>query len=96
MKVSDVKWMPFEVRIDSARLTRIEDLLFLDGFNRVFPIEHLRCFNPHEVRLLLCGNQWPSWTLDDLLNYIEPSHGFTRDRSVFPRRFLGSIEIRFL
>ena len=52
----------------------------LDGFNQVFSIEHLRCFNPHELKLLLCGNQWPSWTLDDLLNYIEPSHGFTRER----------------
>ncbi len=55
---------------------------FLDGFNQVFSIEHLRCFNPHELKLLLCGNQWPSWTLDDLLNYIEPSHGFTRERFV--------------
>jgi E3 ubiquitin-protein ligase HECTD1 len=55
---------------------------FLGGFNQVFSIEHLRCFNPHELKLLLCGNQWPSWTLDDLLNYIEPSHGFTRERFV--------------
>ncbi|CAF4304478.1 unnamed protein product, partial [Adineta steineri] len=56
---------------------------FRDGFNQVFSIEHLRCFNPHELRLLLCGNQWPSWTLDDLLNYIEPSHGFTRESPGF-------------
>jgi E3 ubiquitin-protein ligase HECTD1 len=55
---------------------------FLDGFNQVFSIEHLRCFNPHELKLLLCGNQWPSWTLDELLNYIESSHGFTRERFV--------------
>ncbi|CAF0944585.1 unnamed protein product [Adineta steineri] len=56
---------------------------FRDGFNQVFSIEHLRCFNPHELKLLLCGNQWPSWALDDLLNYIEPSHGFTRESPGF-------------
>ena len=56
--------------------------VFVGGFNQVFAIEHLRCFNPHELKLLLCGNQWPSWALDDLLNYIEPSHGFTRERFV--------------
>ncbi|CAF0873085.1 unnamed protein product [Rotaria sordida] len=58
---------------------------FRNGFNQVFSIEHLRCFNPHELKLLLCGNQWPSWTLDDLLNYIEPSHGFTRESAGFTK-----------
>jgi hypothetical protein len=54
----------------------------LDGFNRVFSLEHLQCFTPKELQLVLCGNQWPSWTLDDLLTYVEPNHGFTRDRFV--------------
>lgn len=58
------------------------EYFLVDGFNQVFAIENLRCFNPHELKLLLCGNQWPSWTLDDLLNYIEPSHGFSRERFV--------------
>lgn len=53
---------------------------FLDGFNQVFSLDHLQCFNPDELQLVLCGNQWPSWTLEDLLAYIEPSHGFTRER----------------
>ncbi|CAF1239989.1 unnamed protein product [Adineta ricciae] len=56
---------------------------FRNGFSQVFSIEHLRCFNPQELKLLLCGNQWPSWSLDDLLNYIEPSHGFTRESPGF-------------
>jgi len=42
--------------------------------------------NPHELKLLLCGNQWPSWTLDDLLNFIEPSHGFTRERFISQKK----------
>jgi E3 ubiquitin-protein ligase HECTD1 len=53
-----------------------------DGFNQVFSLDHVQCFNPQELQLLLCGNQWPSWTLDELLTYIEPSHGFTRERFV--------------
>ena len=79
--VFDVKWMLFEVRrFEIIYLIHVLCFFLLDGFNQVFSMEHLRCFNPHELKLLLCGNQWPSWTLDDLLNYIEPSHGFTRER----------------
>jgi E3 ubiquitin-protein ligase HECTD1 len=59
---------------------KIDFFFILDGFNQVFSLDHLRCFNPSELQLLLCGNQWPSWTLEDLLAYIEPSHGFTRER----------------
>ncbi|CAF1384645.1 unnamed protein product [Adineta steineri] len=58
---------------------------FRSGFNQVFSLDHLQCFNPQELQLLLCGNQWPSWTLDDLLTYIEPSHGFTRESSGFTK-----------
>ncbi|CAF3546281.1 unnamed protein product [Rotaria sordida] len=58
---------------------------FRNGFNQVFSLDHLQCFNPHELQLVLCGNQWPSWTLDDLLTYIEPSHGFTRESAGFTK-----------
>ncbi|CAF3371074.1 unnamed protein product [Rotaria sp. Silwood1] len=58
---------------------------FRNGFNQVFSLDHLQCFNPHELRLVLCGNQWPSWTLDDLLTYIEPSHGFTRESAGYTK-----------
>ncbi|CAF3339147.1 unnamed protein product [Rotaria socialis] len=58
---------------------------FRNGFNQVFSIHHLQCFNPSELQLVLCGNQWPSWTLDDLLTHIEPSHGFTRESAGFTK-----------
>ncbi|CAF0845992.1 unnamed protein product [Adineta ricciae] len=58
---------------------------FRNGFNQVFSLEHLQCFNPQELQLVLCGNQWPSWILDDLLTYIEPSHGFTRESPGFTK-----------
>lgn len=78
--VFDVKWMHFEV--EEKRILFKFKFFILDGFNQVFSIDHLRCFNPQELQLILCGNQWPSWTLEDLLAYIEPVHGFTRDKFV--------------
>ena len=39
-------------------------------------------FTPHELRLLLCGEQAPSWTREDILNYTEPKHGYNKDRCV--------------
>lgn len=51
------------------------------GFDRVFPMEKLQTFQPEEAQLLLCGEQSPSWTRDDILNYTEPKYGYTRTRS---------------
>ncbi|XP_014247371.1 E3 ubiquitin-protein ligase HECTD1 isoform X4 [Cimex lectularius] len=58
---------------------------FKDGFSRVFPIEKLRSFTPQEVRLMLCGDQNPQWTREDLLNYTEPKLGYTRESAGFLR-----------
>lgn len=51
-----------------------------DGFNRVFPLRKLHAFTPAEVRVMLCGDQDPQWTREDLLNYTEPKLGYTKDR----------------
>lgn len=50
------------------------------GFNVVFPMEKLGAFSPEEVRLMLCGDQNPSWTKEDILTFTEPKLGFTRER----------------
>ena len=50
------------------------------GFDRVFPMEKLQTFQPQEVQLLLCGEQSPSWTREDILNFTEPKYGYTRTR----------------
>lgn len=54
--------------------------LFSEGFNRVFPMEKLSSFSHKEVQMILCGNQSPSWTSEDVMNYTEPKLGYTRDR----------------
>ncbi|KAG8236028.1 hypothetical protein J437_LFUL015406, partial [Ladona fulva] len=52
---------------------------FRKGFDRVFPMSKLRAFSPEEVRVMLCGDQNPKWTREDLINYTEPKLGYTRD-----------------
>ena len=37
-------------------------------------------FTPYELKLLLCGEQIPHWTRDDILNYTEPKYGYTKER----------------
>ena len=56
------------------------------GFDRVFPMSRLAAFSPAELRLLLCGDQSPSWTRDDILNYTEPKLGYSRDSPGFQVR----------
>ncbi|KZC09014.1 E3 ubiquitin-protein ligase HECTD1, partial [Dufourea novaeangliae] len=58
---------------------------FKSGFSKVFPIEKLHAFSPEEIRAMLCGEQNPQWTREDLLNYTEPKLGYTRESPGFQR-----------
>ncbi|XP_012283753.1 E3 ubiquitin-protein ligase HECTD1 isoform X2 [Orussus abietinus] len=58
---------------------------FRAGFSKVFPMEKLYAFSPEEVRAMLCGEQNPQWTKEDLLSYTEPKLGYTRDSPGFQR-----------
>jgi E3 ubiquitin-protein ligase HECTD1 len=58
---------------------------FRSGFNEVFPMEKLGSFSPEEVRLMLCGDQAPTWTREDIYSYTEPKLGYTRDSAGFQR-----------
>lgn len=58
---------------------------FHKGFCEVFPMEKLAAFSPDEVTIMLCGNQNPEWTREDLLNYTEPKLGYTKDSPGFQR-----------
>uniref|UniRef100_A0A3Q2X7C6 E3 ubiquitin-protein ligase n=1 Tax=Hippocampus comes TaxID=109280 RepID=A0A3Q2X7C6_HIPCM len=67
--------------VSSFMICRCCGALPSEGFNGVFPMEKLSSFSHKEVQLILCGNQSPSWTSDDIINYTEPKLGYTRDRS---------------
>uniref|UniRef100_A0A336LX55 E3 ubiquitin-protein ligase n=1 Tax=Culicoides sonorensis TaxID=179676 RepID=A0A336LX55_CULSO len=55
---------------------------FHKGFCEVFPLNKLAAFSADEVRKILCGDQSPKWTKEDLLNYTEPKLGYSKDRFV--------------
>jgi len=54
--------------------------LISDGFNQVFPMSKLGSFTPEELRLMLCGDQSPAWTREDLIAYTEPKLGYSKER----------------
>ncbi|XP_069935867.1 E3 ubiquitin-protein ligase HECTD1 isoform X2 [Cherax quadricarinatus] len=58
---------------------------FRSGFCQVFPLKKLGAFSPDELRLMLCGDQAPIWTREDILAYTEPKLGYTRDSPGFLR-----------
>merc|ERR1719193_581424 len=58
---------------------------FKAGFCRVFPIEKLHTFSPEELRLMMCGDQFPSWTREDVLAFTEPKLGYSRESPGFVR-----------
>ncbi|XP_052475722.1 E3 ubiquitin-protein ligase HECTD1 isoform X7 [Carassius gibelio] len=76
-----------ELMFDFCMHTGIQKQMeaFRDGFNRVFPMEKLSSFSHKEVQMILCGNQSPSWTAEDIVNYTEPKLGYTRDSPGFLR-----------
>uniref|UniRef100_A0A3Q4BWY9 E3 ubiquitin-protein ligase n=1 Tax=Mola mola TaxID=94237 RepID=A0A3Q4BWY9_MOLML len=76
-----------ELMFDLCMHTGIQKQMeaFREGFNRVFPMEKLSSFSHKEVQMILCGNQSPSWTVDDIINYTEPKLGYTRDSPGFQR-----------
>jgi len=51
----------------------------IGGFSRVFSLENLYLFSAEELQSLLCGDQAPSWSREDLLRHTEPKNGYTRD-----------------
>lgn len=46
----------------------------------MFPVEKLSAFTPEEIKMMLCGDQSPRWTREDIVAYTEPKLGFTKER----------------
>lgn len=53
---------------------------FKDGFDSVFSMDSLKSFEPVELQLLMSGDQAPSWTYDEIINFTEPKLGYTKER----------------
>jgi HECT-domain (ubiquitin-transferase) len=63
-----------------VKFTAVFFFAFLAGFDEVFPMEKLFLFSPNELQMILCGDQSPQWTREDIINYTEPKLGYTKDR----------------
>ena len=48
-------------------------------------MDKLHAFSPREIQRMLCGEQAPRWTKDDLMNYTEPKFGYSRESPGFLR-----------
>lgn len=55
---------------------------FHKGFCEVFNLNKLAAFTPSEAQKMICGEQNPEWTRDELINYTEPKLGYSKDRYV--------------
>jgi E3 ubiquitin-protein ligase HECTD1 len=77
----------YELMMDFCLHTGIKKQMeaFRDGFNSVFPLAKLSSFSPEEVRLMLCGDQAPTWSREDLVAYTEPKLGFSKESPGFLR-----------
>ncbi|XP_075469294.1 E3 ubiquitin-protein ligase HECTD1 isoform X9 [Ascaphus truei] len=76
-----------DLMFDFCMLTGVQKQMeaFRSGFNKVFPMEKLSSFSHEEVQMILCGNQSPSWSSEDIINYTEPKLGYTRESPGFLR-----------
>lgn len=51
-----------------------------EGLEQVLALEKLRLFTPEELRTHVSGDQAPTWTRNDIVQYTEPKLGYTQDR----------------
>lgn len=58
---------------------------FHRGFCEVFSLSKLAAFTPDEIRKMLCGEQNPEWTREDIMTYTEPKLGYTKESPGFLR-----------
>ncbi|EAA05937.5 AGAP009511-PA, partial [Anopheles gambiae str. PEST] len=58
---------------------------FHRGFCEVFALNKLAAFTPDEIRKMLCGEQNPEWTREDIMTYTEPKLGYTKESPGFLR-----------
>ena len=56
---------------------------FREGFNIVFNINELKCFNAEELEEIIFGSDKQKWEYDILLENLKPEHGYTKNSKIF-------------
>ncbi len=65
----------FEALLDTG--IRAQVAAFRQGFNRIFPLEHLEIFYEDEIEDILCGDSKEAWTPESLAVAIKCDHGYS-------------------
>ena len=63
----------------------IEDYIksFKSGFNKVFDINSLKCFQSKELEEIFCGSTNELWDFSTLTQNIIPNHGYDKNSNIF-------------
>ena len=56
---------------------------FKEGFNVVFDIKDIKCFNAEELEEIIFGSEEQNWEEEILLENLKPDHGYNKNSSVF-------------
>ena len=56
---------------------------FKNGFNKVFDVSSLKCFQTNELEEIICGSTNEIWDFETLSENIIPNHGYDRNSSVY-------------
>ena len=58
-------------------------LSFKCGFNQVFDINCLKCFQSSEIEEIFCGSSKDQWDYSTLMQNIIPNHGYDKNSNIF-------------
>ena len=58
-------------------------IAFKNGFNTVFDVNSLKCFQSNELEEILCGSSNESWDFETLSENILPNHGYDKNSTVY-------------
>ena len=56
---------------------RAQVVAFRQGFDRIFPLDHLKIFYEDEIEDILCGDSKEAWTRESLTAAIKCDHGYS-------------------
>ena len=50
---------------------------FRSGFNELISSKYMRSFTVEEIETILCGERNEDWTIESILQAVEPDHGYS-------------------
>jgi E3 ubiquitin-protein ligase TRIP12 len=79
--LEDYVYLVFNKLCVSGPMPYIE--AFRNGFNKVFPINTLKCFTSQELEEIICGCSHEPWDVNTLLENTVANHGFDKSSPTY-------------